>query len=82
MWLILRNVLWKKVKTMSNGMFQAISKLSQADMDFYNIPHKGKIVKGWLVEDYLAGPLVEADEEGFIPEWWCRIDQNTITKIK
>lgn len=58
--------------------FRAISELSEKDMNFYSIKHKGKWAIGIYNDGFMIGKTADADDDYYTPEWWCSIKPETV----
>lgn len=58
--------------------FRAIPALTKGQLEFNEIPVKDGFVYGNYSDGYILGPIVEADGEYCVHEWWCPVKTETI----
>lgn len=45
--------------------------LGYIDKDFY--------ISGWYVDGYIVGPVVDVGDDHIDFEYWCKVDEDTVT---
>lgn len=61
--------------------FEAKAIMSYNELNQLGIEHNNGYVKGWLVEDFIVGEIVEATDEYINFEYWVKVDTKTVRQV-
>jgi len=58
--------------------FRGKAMLTAERMEELEIPHENRWVCGYLIDNYITGEVVDADDGFIVPEWWAKVVPETV----
>lgn len=70
-----------KPKLKQEDMFRDLGNYEGDNQWLQDLMDDEGYIRGWYVDGYIVGDIVEATDEYIIHEFWCPIDKSTLAEI-